>query len=127
MKISESVHASLVSFAGMTLDKCIDHRIWMLTGCPLCRQNHHLCSFCAYNNRNGPERTGLLLEIYRCLILLCCDPKYSSLTFYICMKYSLKKLFNMCTFSISIETIQKQCHWSSTYIFPFLYHVRLSQ
>ena len=39
---------SLVSFAGMTLDKCIVLRIWTLTGCPLCRESrigesHPLC------------------------------------------------------------------------------------
>ena len=27
-----------------------------------------------------------LRNIYRCLILLCCEAKYSSLTLYICMK-----------------------------------------
>ena len=34
---------SLVSFAGMTLDKCIVLRIRTLTGCPLCRESHPLC------------------------------------------------------------------------------------
>ena len=34
---------SLMSFAGMTLDKCIILQIWMLTGCPLCRESHPLC------------------------------------------------------------------------------------
>ena len=34
---------SLVSFAGMTLDKCIVLRIGMLTGCPLCRESQPLC------------------------------------------------------------------------------------
>ena len=34
---------SLVSFAGMTLDKCIILRIGPLTGCPLCRESHPLC------------------------------------------------------------------------------------
>ena len=34
---------SLVSFAGMTLDKCIVPRIGTLTGCPLCRESHPLC------------------------------------------------------------------------------------
>ena len=34
---------SLVSFAGMTLDKCIVLRIGTLTGCPLCREIHPLC------------------------------------------------------------------------------------
>ena len=34
---------SLVSFAGMTLDKCIVLRIGTLTGCPLCRESHPLC------------------------------------------------------------------------------------
>ena len=34
---------SLVSFAGMTLDKCTVFRIGKLTGCPLCREKHHLC------------------------------------------------------------------------------------
>ena len=29
---------SLVSFAGMTLDKCVVLRIGTLTGCPLCRE-----------------------------------------------------------------------------------------
>ena len=33
----------LVSFAGMTLDKCIVLRIGTLTGCPLCRESHPLC------------------------------------------------------------------------------------
>ena len=35
---------SLVSFARMTLDKCIVLRIGTLTGCPLCRESHPLCS-----------------------------------------------------------------------------------
>ena len=30
-------------FAGLTLDKCVVLRIWMLTGCPLCRISHPLC------------------------------------------------------------------------------------
>ena len=30
---------SLVSFAGLTLDKCIVLRIGTLTGCPLCRES----------------------------------------------------------------------------------------
>ena len=34
---------SLVSFAGMTLDKCIVLRIGTLTGWPLCRESHPLC------------------------------------------------------------------------------------
>ena len=34
---------SLVSFAGMTLDKCIVLRIVTLNGCPLCRESHPLC------------------------------------------------------------------------------------
>ena len=34
---------SLVSFAGMTLDKCIVLGIGTLTGCPLLRENHPLC------------------------------------------------------------------------------------
>ena len=34
---------SLVSFAGMTQDKCIVLRIGTLTGCPLCRESHPLC------------------------------------------------------------------------------------
>ena len=34
---------SLVSFAGMTVDKCIVLRIGTLTGCPLCRESHPLC------------------------------------------------------------------------------------
>ena len=34
---------SLLSFAGMTLDKCIVLRIGTLTGCPLCRESHPLC------------------------------------------------------------------------------------
>ena len=34
---------SLVSFAGMTLDKCIVLRIGTLTGCPLCRESHPMC------------------------------------------------------------------------------------
>ena len=34
---------SLVSFAGMTLDKCIVLRIGTLTGCLLCRESHTLC------------------------------------------------------------------------------------
>ena len=34
---------SLVSFAGMTLDKCIVLWIGTLTGCPLCRESHTLC------------------------------------------------------------------------------------
>ena len=34
---------SLVSFAGMTLDKCIILRIRTLSGCPLCRESHPLC------------------------------------------------------------------------------------
>ena len=34
---------SLVSFAGMTLDKCIVLRFGMLTGWPLCRESHPLC------------------------------------------------------------------------------------
>ena len=34
---------TLVSFAGMTLDKCIVLPIWTLTGCPLCRESHPLC------------------------------------------------------------------------------------
>ena len=34
---------SLVSFAGMTLDKCIVLRIGTLTGCPLCKESHPLC------------------------------------------------------------------------------------
>ena len=34
---------SLVSFAGMALDKCIVLRIGTLTGCPLCRESHPLC------------------------------------------------------------------------------------
>ena len=34
---------SVVSFAGMTLDKFIVLRIGMLTGCPLCRESHTLC------------------------------------------------------------------------------------
>ena len=34
---------SLVSFAGMTLDKGIVHLIRTLTGCPLCRESHPLC------------------------------------------------------------------------------------
>ena len=34
---------SVVSFAGMTLDKCIVLRIGTLTGCPLCRESHPLC------------------------------------------------------------------------------------
>ena len=34
---------SLVSFAGMTLDKCIILQIATLTGCPLCRESHPLC------------------------------------------------------------------------------------
>ena len=33
---------SLVSLAGMTLEKCIVLRIGTLTGCPLCRESHHL-------------------------------------------------------------------------------------
>ena len=31
---------SLVSFAGMTLDKCIVLQIWTFTGCPMCRESH---------------------------------------------------------------------------------------
>ena len=34
---------SLVSFAGMTLYKCIVLRMGALTGCPLCRESHPLC------------------------------------------------------------------------------------
>ena len=34
---------SLVSFVGMTPDKCIVLRIGTLTGCPLCRESHPLC------------------------------------------------------------------------------------
>ena len=34
---------SLVSFAGMTLDKCIVLCIGTLTGCPMCRESHPLC------------------------------------------------------------------------------------
>ena len=34
---------SLVSIAGMTLDKCIVLRIGTLTGCPLCRESHPMC------------------------------------------------------------------------------------
>ena len=34
---------SLVSFAGMALDKCIVFRIGALTGCSLCRESHPLC------------------------------------------------------------------------------------
>ena len=34
---------SLVSFAGMTLNKCAVLRIGTLTGCPLCRESHPLC------------------------------------------------------------------------------------
>ena len=34
---------SLVSFAGMTLDKCIVLQIGTLTGCPLYRESHPLC------------------------------------------------------------------------------------
>ena len=34
---------SLVSFAGMTLVKCIVLQIGTLTGCPLCRESHLLC------------------------------------------------------------------------------------
>ena len=34
---------SLVSLAGMTLDKCIVLRIGTLTGCPLCRESYPLC------------------------------------------------------------------------------------
>ena len=37
------VRTRLVSFAGMTLDKCIILRIETLTGCPLCRKSHPLC------------------------------------------------------------------------------------
>ena len=33
----------MVSFAGMTLDKCIILRIGTLTGCPLCRESHPFC------------------------------------------------------------------------------------
>ena len=41
---SESANTlSLVSFAGMTLDKSIDLRMETLTGCPLCRESHPLC------------------------------------------------------------------------------------
>ena len=36
---------SLVSIAGMTLDKCIVLRSGTLTGCPLCRESHPLCRF----------------------------------------------------------------------------------
>ena len=36
---------SLVSFAGMTLNKCAVLRIGTLTGGPLCRENHPLCMF----------------------------------------------------------------------------------
>ena len=32
-----------MSFAGMTLDKCIVLRIGTLTRCPLCRESHTLC------------------------------------------------------------------------------------
>ena len=34
---------SLVSFAGMTLNKCAVLRIGTLTGGPLCRESHSLC------------------------------------------------------------------------------------
>ena len=34
---------SLVSFAGMTLNKCAVLRIGALTGGPLCRESHLLC------------------------------------------------------------------------------------
>ena len=34
---------SLVSFVGMTLDKCIDLQIGTLSGGPLCRESHLLC------------------------------------------------------------------------------------
>ena len=34
-----------MSFAGMTLDKCIVLRIGTLTGCPLCRESRPLCRF----------------------------------------------------------------------------------
>ena len=34
---------SLVSFVGMTLDKCIVLRIRTLTGCHLCSERHPLC------------------------------------------------------------------------------------
>ena len=34
---------SLVSLAGMTLDKCAVLRIGTLTGAPLCRENHPMC------------------------------------------------------------------------------------
>ena len=36
---------SLVSFAGMTLDKCAILQIGTLTLCPLCRETHPLCRF----------------------------------------------------------------------------------
>ena len=38
-----SEHAFPMSFAGMTLDKCIVLRIGTFTGCPLCRESHPLC------------------------------------------------------------------------------------
>ena len=34
---------SLVSFAGMTLDKCAVLRIGTFTGAPLCRESHPMC------------------------------------------------------------------------------------
>ena len=34
---------SLVSLAGMTLDKSINLRIGTSTGCPLCRKSHPFC------------------------------------------------------------------------------------
>ena len=34
---------SLVSFVGMTLDKCAVLRIGMLTGSPLCRESYPMC------------------------------------------------------------------------------------
>ena len=34
---------SIVSFVGMTLDKCIVLRIGTFIGCPLCRESHPLC------------------------------------------------------------------------------------
>ena len=41
--ISVSEHVSLMSFAGMTLNKCAVLRSGMLTWDPLCRDSHPLC------------------------------------------------------------------------------------
>ena len=73
---------SLVSFAGMTLNKCAVLRIGTLTGDPLCRESHPLCKLknptvvymitCRLSScKTGVYNVHLLIILERCCSSTC--------------------------------------------------------